>query len=134
MPQFAIGEEVRIRHGETPYAQSSVGRTGKVVSFNDEATSPYPYEVEFGVGRSLCFTERELERVEDMVDSPTHYTSHPSGVECIEITQHMNFPLGSVIKYVWRAGLKTKDPIQDLEKARQYLDIEITRLKEATNG
>ncbi len=40
------------------------------------------------------------------VDHPPHYNSHPSGVECIEITEHYNFCVGNAIKYVWRAGLK----------------------------
>ncbi|MES9589984.1 DUF3310 domain-containing protein [Streptomyces sp. NPDC094045] len=66
----------------------------------------------------------------DSVERPGHYTSHPSGIECIEITKHMNFALGNAVKYIWRAGLKD-DAIQDLEKARQYIDIEIKRLKES---
>lgn len=64
----------------------------------------------------------------DLVNHPPHYTDHPSGIECIQITEHMNFCLGNVIKYVWRAGRKG-DPVQDLEKARFYLDREIARLK-----
>lgn len=65
----------------------------------------------------------------DAVNSPPHYTSHPSGVECIEITEHFPFCIGNAIKYVWRAGLKSPDAIQDLEKARWYLAREIERLK-----
>lgn len=64
----------------------------------------------------------------DPVNHPSHYTAHPSGVECIQITEHMNFNLGNATKYIWRAGLKSRDPIQDLEKARWYLDREIQRL------
>jgi len=60
----------------------------------------------------------------DPVNHPKHYTSHPSGVECIEITRHMGYNLGNVFKYVWRADLKGKD-IQDLEKAVFYLQDEI---------
>lgn len=67
---------------------------------------------------------------EDKINHPTHYTSHPSGVECIEITQHHNFCIGNVIKYVWRAGIKGEDTkIEDLKKARWYLDREIARLE-----
>ena len=61
----------------------------------------------------------------DAVNSPKHYTSHPSGVECIEIAEHMGFCLGNALKYIWRAGLKADDAVQDLEKARWYLDREI---------
>ena len=60
----------------------------------------------------------------DPVNHPKHYTSHPSGVECIEITRHMGYNLGNVFKYVWRADLKGKD-IEDLEKAVFYLKDEI---------
>lgn len=63
----------------------------------------------------------------DPVNHPKHYTQHPSGVECIDITEHFNFNLGNAIKYIWRAGDKG-DLIQDLEKARWYLDREIERL------
>jgi hypothetical protein len=63
----------------------------------------------------------------DNVNHPKHYTSHPSGVECIEITEHLNFCIGNAIKYLWRAGLKS-DQVEDLRKARWYIDREIARL------
>jgi hypothetical protein len=62
----------------------------------------------------------------DPVEHPSHYTSHPSGVECIQITQHMNFCIGNAVKYLWRADLKW-DAIEDLKKARWYIDQEIAR-------
>ena len=62
----------------------------------------------------------------DPVNHPKHYTSHPSGVECIQITEHMGFCLGNAIKYIWRADLKGND-IQDLEKAQFYIQREIDR-------
>ena len=64
-----------------------------------------------------------------MVNHPPHYTQHPSGVECVQITEHMTFCLGNAIKYIWRAGLKSPDPIMDLEKASFYINREIQRLK-----
>ena len=63
----------------------------------------------------------------DPVNHPKHYTEHPSGVECIEITEHMNFWVGNAIKYLWRAGLKGEQ-VEDLRKARWYIDREIARL------
>lgn len=60
----------------------------------------------------------------DAVNHPKHYTNHPSGIECIQITEHMGFNLGNVIKYVWRADLKGSS-LEDLRKARWYLDREI---------
>jgi hypothetical protein len=62
--------------------------------------------------------------VHDQVNNPKHYTSHPSGIECLEITRHMGFNLGNVIKYIWRADLKGKN-IEDLKKAAFYLLDEI---------
>ena len=64
----------------------------------------------------------------DMVNHPPHYTNHPSGVECIQITEHMNFCLGNAIKYIWRADLKGST-IEDLEKAVFYVQKEIKRRK-----
>lgn len=64
----------------------------------------------------------------DNVNHPKHYTSHPSGIECIEVVRHMSFNLGNVIKYLWRDGIKdTETPLQDLKKAAWYLQDEITR-------
>lgn len=66
----------------------------------------------------------------DMVSHPPHYTSHPSGVECITITEHMNFNLGNALKYIWRADLKGSD-LDDLKKAAWYIEREIQRRRTA---
>lgn len=58
------------------------------------------------------------------VKHPKHYNVHPSGVECIEITRHMNFNLGNAFKYIWRCEDKGKK-IEDLEKAIFYIEEEI---------
>jgi hypothetical protein len=60
--------------------------------------------------------------------NPDHYCNHPSKVECIQITEHMNFCCGNAIKYLWRAGEKG-DAIEDLRKALWYVDREIERLE-----
>jgi hypothetical protein len=62
----------------------------------------------------------------DLVNHPPHYTSHPSGIECIQVVEHMGFNLGNAIKYIWRADEKG-DFISDLAKARWYIDREISR-------
>lgn len=62
----------------------------------------------------------------DPINHPKHYTEHPSGVECIQITEHMNFCLGNAVKYIWRADLKD-DAIEDLQKAVWYINREIAR-------
>ena len=66
----------------------------------------------------------------DPVNHPKHYTGHPSGVECIQIAEHFGYCLGNVIKYIWRAGEKG-DALEDLRKARWYLDREIKRRETA---
>ncbi len=63
----------------------------------------------------------------DAVNHPSHYTQHPSGVECIDITEHMGFCLGNAFKYIWRASLKG-DAERDLRKAVWYIEREIGRL------
>ena len=67
----------------------------------------------------------------DPVNNPKHYTEHPSGVECIQITEHMGFNLGNAVKYIWRCDLK-KDAIEDLKKAVWYVQREIAK-REAGN-
>ncbi len=62
--------------------------------------SEYPHLCE------RCYTLRIAGKTHDPVNSPSHYTSHPSGVECREITRHYSCMIGAAIKYLWRAGLK----------------------------
>lgn len=70
------------------------------------------------------------------VEHPDHYTSHPSGIEAIEIIEHYNFNIGSAMKYLWRNGLKNvtnqskiDEQIQDLYKAIWYIRRECEKLK-----
>lgn len=62
----------------------------------------------------------------DPVNHPAHYNGHPSGIECIQVVEHMGFNLGNAVKYIWRADLKG-DAIEDLKKARWYIDRELQR-------
>lgn len=64
----------------------------------------------------------------DNVNSPKHYTSHPSGVECIDIAEQFPFNIGNIIKYAWRAGLKNNNALEDLMKCAWYANREIERL------
>jgi hypothetical protein len=84
--------------------------------------------------RSRCIPD--IPNKEDKVNSPKHYTSHPSGIECIEITKHYDFCIGNAIKYLWRSGLKKEEgysnldkEIEDLEKAIWYINDKIKTLK-----
>lgn len=62
----------------------------------------------------------------DPVQKAKHYNCHPSGIECIQVVEHMNFNIGNAIKYLWRADLK-EAPRQDLEKAAYYIQRELKR-------
>lgn len=71
----------------------------------------------------------------DRVNHPSHYTSHPSGIECIEITRHYCFAVGNAIKYLWRCGLKDENglaliekEIEDLKKAIWYIKDRIHQI------
>jgi hypothetical protein len=70
--------------------------------------------------------ERKLSSSHDPVNSPKHYTAHPSGIECIQITEHMGFNLGNALKYIWRADLKN-NAVEDLQKAVWYINREIEK-------
>lgn len=87
--------------------------------------------------QKTLFCQRAETPAHDPVNHPDHYTSHPSGIECIEVTRHFNFAIGNAIKYLWRHGLKPEHfvdtsgavAIQDLRKAIWYIEDEIRRLQ-----
>lgn len=68
----------------------------------------------------------KLSSSHDPVNHPKHYTDHPSGIECIQITEHMGFNLGNAMKYIWRADLK-HNAVEDLQKAVWYINREIEK-------
>ena len=81
------------------------------------------------------YSEKEDDFIseKDNVNNPSHYKNNPSGVECIDVTEHFNFNRGNAIKYIWRAGLKNNE-IEDLEKAEFYIKREIKRLRGINEG
>ncbi|MGH7484970.1 MAG: DUF3310 domain-containing protein [bacterium] len=64
--------------------------------------------------------------MDDPVNHPVHYTSHPSGVECIAITEHMSFILGNAFKYLYRRNHKGQWET-DVRKALWYVERELQR-------
>ena len=69
---------------------------------------------------------------DDPINHPSHYCNSKAEcpgcerkIECIDIARHFNFNLGNAIKYLWRHELK--NGIEDLKKARWYIDDEITK-------
>lgn len=87
------------------------------------------YADEEGIVRLPDLVQEEIAaaaRLLDMVNHPPHYTAHPSGVECITITEHMGFNVGNAVKYLWRADEKG-NAVEDLQKAAWYVAREIER-------
>lgn len=73
--------------------------------------------------------------MDNNVNHPDYYNSHPSGIECIDIARHYCFSIGNAIKYLWRAGLKKEQgkadrekEIEDLNKAIWYIQDRINQL------
>lgn len=98
---------------------------------SDESTADDPFPKWEYASKPLTLgdliREAQERKSNDPVNHPKHYTDHPSGIECIQITEHMNFCLGNAIKYIWRAGLKSDNKVQDLEKAVWYIQREIAK-------
>ena len=71
----------------------------------------------------------------DMVNNPPHYTCFSNGAEVIDITENLNFNRGNAIKYLARAGRKdSASELEDLMKARWYVNREIARLTPTEGG
>lgn len=88
----------------------------------------YHEDADIDKNYAILFGESE----EDPVNRPSHYTT--GGIECIDALEASMTPIeyagflkGQVFKYIWRYRLKGK-PVEDLKKARYYLDrlIQIT--------
>lgn len=114
----------RGEHGLMPWSQWGYWRRYRpAIQRGSEVTEPYvTVTSEHPIGITGEFAA-------EAVDHPAHYNAHPSGIECIDVVRHMNFNLGNVVKYLWRAG--EKDPakhLEDLKKAAWYLNDEIERL------
>lgn len=69
----------------------------------------------------------------DNINSPKHYTSHPSGVECIQIVEQYPYNIATAMAYLWRCEDKHSDPEEDIRKAIWHLEREIFKRKKATN-
>lgn len=90
------------------------------------ASGPNPYTAYF----DLLEAEKDA-AVQDLINAPTHYTA--GGMETIDFIEakELGFHLGNVVKYVSRAGRKGESQLEDLEKARWYLDRHISNVKGA---
>ena len=132
VPEFKVGDRVRgvgvntgrIRRGTLIH--DGQGAIGVEPTVQLDGTTGAAGQV-----RVLASTLELVEApVQDLVNTPAHYADRVPGIECIQVTSHFNFNRGNAIKYVWRAGEKgdAAKEIEDLNKARKYLDFEIQRL------
>lgn len=67
------------------------------------------------------------------VEHPNHYNWIPE-IETMDVVKHFSFCLGNAFKYIWRAPHKAAfedfdGALEDLKKARYYIDIEIDKLQ-----
>lgn len=87
--------------------------------------SKYKYKYKYN-GNTIEIIENS-----DDVSHPPHYANDWSnGAEVIDLTEHLSFCAGNVVKYVCRAGRKDPDKhVEDLKKARWYIDREIERVE-----
>ena len=79
---------------------------------------------------------RELSSTDDKpgspVDHPSHYGGADNPYEAIKVIEawRLGFCLGNAVKYIARNGKKTgSDAVEDLKKARWYLDREIASME-----
>jgi len=109
--------------GPGPFIAGSIlSPSERLLLSGAEIESPLPKPSEPSLSSDL--------KPHDPVNHPYHYNAHPSGVECIQIVEHMNFNVGNAVKYLWRAS--EKNGVEDLRKAAWYVNREIQRLEGQT--
>ncbi|MFG3582584.1 DUF3310 domain-containing protein [Streptomyces sp. NPDC047990] len=131
---FSLGDKVKVSNPKGKAGYIWADREGEIIEVAD-TNYPYPYEVQFGPGNTLCFSAEELSPIaeapeSDPVNHPSHYTWLPNGIEVIDITKHFSFTLGNALKYIMRAGHKG-NTLEDLKKAVWYLEHEIKAMEAA---
>jgi hypothetical protein len=133
--KFTAGDHIKVTSGVYE------GLAGMVVGIWPDSIFPYEVELDDAVDmKTWCFHETELAldypeliTEADDVNHPSHYAEgFSNGAEVIDITENLNFNRGNAVKYLARAG--KKDPskeMQDLMKARFYIEREIARMEAA---
>lgn len=69
----------------------------------------------------------------DVIHHPAHYCYSKYEPKDVIRAWGLNFNLGSAVKYIARAGRKD-DIVQELEKAKQFIDFEIEAIKAERSG
>lgn len=68
-----------------------------------------------------------MEKIEK-VNHPQHYQFRSPAIEVADMTGELPHWRACVIEYVWRAGIKSDNTIEDLEKAKWWIDWKIDEL------
>lgn len=110
------------------YGSSLSSATWDKIDLEAEASYNHRYETEIAPALAKYVANNQ-------VSHPPHYGGADDPYEAIKVIHAwgLGFDLGNVLKYIRRADLKGT-PIQDLEKAKFYLEDEIQRRKEVANG
>ena len=138
-----IGDSVRLVEGPDAFDGHLGGAEGKIEGFNDD--SKFKIAIRWGNNKEtaghhskylsksdVALADGDYD-IDERVDHPDHYNSHPSGIEAIEVVRHYNFNVGNALKYLWRAGLKDENTeVEDLRKAIWYINDEIMRLEDGS--
>ena len=71
----------------------------------------------------------------EKVNHPDHYGGENNPYEAIKVIEawDLNFHLGNVVKYISRAGKKSKNSIEDLKKAEWYLNRYVQFIQKRNN-
>lgn len=134
-PDGIIGFQI-VGKGHEVGETVEISQEDKELAVYEEANLKFVFSNTESIEALIC-SLRELktemeggqpEEENDLVNHPPHYKKHPSGVECIQISECFNFNLGNALKYIWRADEKGS-PLTDLEKAAWYINREIERRK-----
>lgn len=108
--------------------QEYIGKLRKLLTKPSEGTE-FDYGHDYGIQRAIHFAENLDEKKQSTSTTPTHYQGTTQPIDLIN-AQNLNFNLGNVVKYVCRAGKKQSESIlSDLEKAKNYINYEIERVK-----
>jgi hypothetical protein len=110
-------DEIRI-------GSACVGQCPHVLQIPNRGTKNCVYDIGHAGPHSFERKDQKPEKI----DHPLHYGGDVphEAIKCISANQ-LNFPLGNAVKYIFRAGKKgsADDELDDLRKARWYLDWEI---------
>lgn len=117
--------ESRRRSATGVWRDGILGRVAELRDLRDATTARITQDADEPHHYSVVDEEGPELVAHDMVNHPPHYGQHPSGVECITVTEHMNFNVGNAVKYLWRSD--HKNGLEDLRKAAWYVNREINR-------